>query len=117
LPPGIFNVLDNWLPGSGPGMKAGTAVSSVQAETNARILQAAINAAQSTGSGCASSPAASATVLIPGHSVVPPPVNPGSAPDAGAEYLLAVSANSGQTAAVVIEPVSQGGRHHPLGRS
>jgi hypothetical protein len=97
--PGIFNVLDPWWTGSPNGMQAGP-VSAAQAETNAQILQAAINAAQQD---CGStSPTLSATILIPGNSDVPPPVNPIGGTDYGAEYYLAVPSGGSATAAVTI---------------
>lgn len=101
--PGIFNCLDDWDP-SLPGIPM-VANSMGDAENNARVLQAAITAAQAAASGCNTSPKFAATVLIPGHSVVPPPVNPSGTTDNGAEYFIAIphELENTQTAAILID--------------
>jgi hypothetical protein len=100
--PGLFNVLDPWLTGTSRGMLAGP-VSAADAELNAQILQAAITAAQAAQSGCPSSPPDyAATILFPGHSVIPLPVGSGGTDD-GAAYLVAVPVGQTVAAAIMIE--------------
>ncbi len=72
--PGILNALDPW---ASPAITVGlTANSEADAEQNATILQAAIQAAQSfTGGGCVSTPPDyGATIVITSNNAVPPPV-------------------------------------------
>jgi hypothetical protein len=100
--PGVFNVLDPWAGGTA-GMVAGATVSYTQAVANAEILQAAIWAAQIASATSCGSLVVAGEVVIPGHSIVPPPVNPGGTGDAGAIYLLAIPpVNAAFNAAIVI---------------
>ena len=88
--PGIFNVLDPWLPGL---RMIANDNSSITAENNAKVLQAIILIAQNaTTSGCISGGplALGATILFPGNSEVPGPVGPGPYLDQGAEYFIAI---------------------------
>jgi hypothetical protein len=96
--PGIFNVLDPWyfdgvayigMVANDPGL----------AEQNALVLQEIISLAQAS---CDQSHPYGATILFPGHSVVPPPVGSGGT-DLGALYYIAVPTGSDTPAAVPIE--------------
>ncbi len=96
--PGIFNVVEDWVSVTGPyvGLLAGDPTKGAQ---NTQVLRGIIELAQAfTAAGkCPNSPFG-ATILFPGHSVVPPP-GPGG-PDAGSVYHFQVPA--GDTAVVTI---------------
>lgn len=83
--PGIFNVLDSWA-SSGPMIANQKTLAAAQ--QNTACLQAATNAAQTaTATACDPNRPVAAEILIPGHTVVPEPVNnPGSNPDNGSVY-------------------------------
>src|ERR1700734_2306932 len=103
---GIFNVLDPWYTGSVRGMLAGGSVSTLDAEINAQILQAAIWAAQNEntlGTGCSSTGnARAATILFPGNDSIPPPIGSGPMPNDGRVYCVAIPQGAMQTAAIII---------------
>jgi hypothetical protein len=100
--PGLFNVLDPWYY-NGTSYVGMIANDMTKAEQNALVLQAIIAAAQAAQSGCPSAPPSfAATILFPGHNVVPMPVGSGGT-DAGADYFVAVPAGQMITAAAPIE--------------
>ena len=89
--PGIFVATDPWINigGTDIGMVAGAHGA---ADNNTTVLNGLVQLAQAYMAGaCPTDTAHAATILIPGHSNVPPPI--GSGTDAGAEYFLRVPAS------------------------
>jgi hypothetical protein len=102
--PGIFNVLDPWYyDGVGYVGMIANEPSPAIAQQNAAVLQAIVYLAQAASpSACPQAPPSfAATILFPGHSLVPPPVGDGSGTDEGAEYFIQVP--SGASAAIFVE--------------
>jgi hypothetical protein len=100
--PGIFNVLDPWVNIAGVGYTGLVAGPLANPAQNTTVLQGIIELAQAfTAGGNCPDHAYGATILFPGHSVVPEPVdNTAGDPDLGADYFFSVPA--GMPAAMFI---------------
>lgn len=87
--PGVFNACDPWyVPASGPPVGLVPNQPSLAAQ-NTLVLQTIINIAQAF---IDQSQSYGATILIPGHNVVPEPVGTPTVSDGGSQYFFSIPA-------------------------